>query len=183
MTTPAETPDNNGDPREWIISIVRDFLAGPEADLAADEVELGFLCRIDIGDPLGPVAAAAGHAGIERGAIGIGFIVVHAGNALRAADGLHVEEARLQHLEDKPRGNAERLVDPGGKHTIEEFGQIGSVPPAVHIGFAEAQRAMAEDAVPEAFIVDLGVPGIGAVDNNARGFEQGDDPGFLIHHN
>lgn len=33
MTAPAETPDNNGDPREWIISIVRDFLAGPENTL------------------------------------------------------------------------------------------------------------------------------------------------------
>src|SRR5690606_7777772 len=59
-------------------------LSGLEADLAAHEVELGFLRLVDIVDAGGPVAARAGHALVERGPVGFRLAVVHLRDAAAA---------------------------------------------------------------------------------------------------
>ena len=46
----------------------------------------------------------------------------------------------------------------------EEVIKRGGVPPPVHVGLARAQRAVRENALVEAIIVDLHVPGTVAVD-------------------
>ena len=90
---------------------VPDQLAGLQADLAADEVELGFLRLVDVGDAVGPVAAGAGHARVERGLVGVGLVVVHRGDAAGALDGLHVEELGLGDLPEQVGRDLQLVAD------------------------------------------------------------------------
>ena len=63
--------------------------------------------------------------------------------------------------------------DPG--HRLVE--RVG-IPPAIHVGLAEADGALGEDAGVEPLVVNLHIPRLGAVDLNAHVVEQLDG-GFL----
>jgi hypothetical protein len=155
------------------------LLSRLQADLAADEVELGLLRFIDIGHALGPVTAGPGHALVERGTIGVGLAVVHLGDALAARDGLHVEEFRLHDLPDEVGRQPQRLVHAAADDAVEELGKVLAVPQAVHVGLAQTQRPLREQARPQPVIVDPDIPRIRAVDRHARSAEHCDDPIFL----
>ena len=156
-------------------------LAGLQLDLAADHVELGFLRLIDIGDAFRPVAAGAGHARVERGLVSVGLVVVHRGDALAARDVLHVEQARLKELPDVVGGELQVLVDFALEDAVEELREVLAVPPAVHVGLAEPQRALREEAVPEPLVVDLRVPWVGAVDDDPDALKGGGEQRCLVH--
>ena len=103
------------------------------------------------------------------------------GDTAGAADGLHVEQARLHRLPDQIERGTEIAVDGLGDDAVEELGEILAIPPAIHIGLAQAQCALGQEPVPNTFVMDLDVPGIGAVDDDASVGEEGDDGGFLTH--
>ena len=66
----------------------------------------------------------------------------------------------------------------GPQSAVDELIDCLAVPPAVHVGFSQAQGGPLQHAVVEPRVVDLDVPGVAAVDRNARQVEQLADDRF-----
>ena len=58
---------------------------------------------------------------------------------------------------------AQVLLDVGAQYASQHLVELLAVPPAVHVGLARAQSALAEHALEEALIVDPDVPRTRAV--------------------
>ena len=54
----------------------------------------------------------------------------------------------------------------------EEFVESVGVPPAVHVGFAEAEATFGEDSIEKLGVVEMQIPRIGAVHLDAGHFEE-----------
>ena len=74
----------------------------------------------------------------------------------------HGDEEREVHRERKARAQAR--ADQAGEELVEPL----AGEPSVHIGFAEAQRALRQHAAVKRLVLDLDVPGIGSVDLDMR---------------
>lgn len=62
----------------------------------------------------------------------------------------------------------EVLIQVRGEDAGEHAGQVVAVPPAVHVGLAEAERAVRENPCVEPFVVHTQVAGPVAVDPDTR---------------
>ena len=51
-------------------------------------------------------------------------------------------------------------------HPVDELVDRIAIPPAFHVGFAQAQRWITQNAVLKALIIELYIPGIVAIDLN-----------------
>lgn len=58
--------------------------------------------------------------------------------------------------------------EPSAKNAAEELVERAAIPPAVHVGFAEAERAEAQEASVEIFVVHSQVPRTSAANPHIR---------------
>ena len=56
------------------------------------------------------------------------------------------------------------MLEPGAQHAAEELVETLAVPPSVHVGLAQAQRALCQNAPEQALVVHLDVPRVRAAD-------------------
>ena len=77
---------------------------------------------------------------------------------------LAIEDERGGDREEIAETKCEPLVQTGAdratKHLVERF----AIPPAIHVGLAEAERALREDPSEKTRVMHLNVPRAGAVD-------------------
>jgi hypothetical protein len=74
-------------------------------------------------------------------------------------------------LDHQRRALPDGLAEIGDHDAFEELvGSLG-IAPAVLVGLAEAQIAVADDTHPQALVVDLEIPGIGLGDLGTGRFE------------
>jgi hypothetical protein len=99
-----------------------------------------------------------------------------------AGGGLEVGEAGFEgavELRDEDAGAAGEF---GGEKAAEEVVETGAVPPAVDVGVAETEGALAADELEHGGIVDVDVVGLGAVDGHTGGGDEGLKPLFGVLH-
>ncbi len=154
---------------------IQHTLPRAQAQLAADQVKLGFLRGVEIVG-IAPVAAAVHQALTEHGLVEIvAEVVVAAAHLVAALPHLQVEQARLQCI-----GHFAPAVHPFVQvrlHQVdEEFIQDVGVPPTVHVAFAEAERAVRHDPREEARVMHLDILWLGTADADPGFLQQAGDP-------
>jgi hypothetical protein len=112
------------------------------------------------------VGAGVDHAGAEHRAVEIVPDVVVTLPDLEGARHLQVEDARFCDVREQGPVGAQADARPGD--TIDHLIERLAVPPAVDVGLADAEGAVAQHAGVHARIVNLDVPGRVAADADAR---------------
>ena len=87
-------------------------------------------------------------------------------------EALQVEQLAPQIADGEAEIGLEMSVDLEAEQLVNEGVQRLGVPPAVHIGLAEAERSMAEDATVEPVVMYLNVERPVTVDLDTRLFQQ-----------
>ncbi|MNV10863.1 hypothetical protein D3C71_1014050 [compost metagenome] len=146
-------------------------LTGAQAELAADQVELGLLRRVQV-QRVAPVATTVDQALAEHGLVQVVAQVVMAPPHLQAAAaGLQVEQARLERVgQFAPAVHA--LVEVGLHQLVQKAIQRSGVPLAVHVALAQAERAVGHDPRIELRVMHVEVVGLVTVDGDARLVQQ-----------
>ena len=157
--------------------------AGLQAELPRDQVQLAVLRLVErlvraVGTVVGTgvLHGAAEHRDVQL----VREVVVLPRHPLRKPAPLLVGELAPRDLGQHPGGH-EPAVDPPGMDAHEELVELRGVPPSVHVGLAGPQGAVRQHARVQAFVPNLQVPGIAAVDLDACGPQQGRDV-FLRRH-
>ena len=141
-----------------------------EADLAAHQIELRFLRLIQSPRVL-PVGARVDHALVEHDLVQIvAEVVVRSGDVVGARAALHVRQERAHGQPPPPPGAGDLLLKVGAKDLLDEHVERLTVPPAIYVRLAEADRRVAQQqAAVESPVVDDDVAGRAATDR---------DPGY-----
>ena len=157
---------------------VEHAVARLQAELAADEVELGLLHRVK-GVGLGPVAARVDQAAVEHGLEEVVAEVVVALPDLERLRRARLVDEALRERAQEHAGAADRTPNGGpdvrAEEAVERLVEALGIPPPVHVALAEAERAVADDAFVEPVVVDLDVPRVRAVDGEPRVVRQLED--------
>src|ERR1700746_1551660 len=93
---------------------------------------------------------------------------MHAADFSGTPESLLVREERGEKRPDIGKSKCETLLQFGTNGAATHLIQRIAVPPAVHIGFAEAERPGSQYSAKEARIMHPYVPGASAVDANVR---------------
>jgi hypothetical protein len=151
--------------------------AGFEFQLATGQLQLGQLGLVQ-GTRRLPVAAGVAHRRVEHALEEIvAQVVVRLADDVGACPALQVEEAGLEAVHHPLRRGAGTLAkavvqQPAG-HLVDAL----AVPPAVHVGLAQAQGALAQHPREEVRVMDAQVLGSIAIEAHAGAFQQlFDDP-------
>ena len=150
--------------------------AGVNTQLAADEFHLEFLRGGEVARAV-KIRARVLHRGIEHGSEKVVPEVVvtppdHAG----AGFALQVQQDREGHLDDRAEVRADACVDAAPDRTVAKLLEIVAIPPRLHVGLTEAQRAFAEHPAEEPLVIHPDVARPHAVDFDIRlGEEVGHD--------
>ena len=136
-----------------------------ELQLARDQVELGDLRGVEVGR-FAPVSAAVDQALAEHGAVEIVAQVVMALADLEGAPAaLAIEQPRTQGVPAVGPAD-DGLIQPRTQQAREHLVQRLAVPGTIHVGLAERERAVPQQAGKHAGIVDAHVPGARPVDKH-----------------
>src|SRR5262245_53388596 len=96
---------------------------------------------------------------------------MHFGHATALTDRLPRHETQLEKGESEvPTGHA-GVLEPMAERSLHELIERRSVPPFVHVTFAEPEGAPRENAREEPFVMNTDVPRLVAVDANPRSGE------------
>ncbi len=134
-----------------------------EPEFTAGEIEFRLLRLIQRCGVL-PVAATVNHALVQHTLEQIvAAIVMRLADLERPPPALQVDEMAERPARHLLR-NRQPLVNACAKHARKHFIQPFGIPPAVHVGFAEAERAVRKHARKHARIMNPDVPGPIAID-------------------
>src|SRR5690606_4429113 len=154
---------------------------GLETKLAANQVELGFLCAVEI-VRIAPVSAAVDHARVEHTLVQvIADVIVLLAHLERAARRLTVDDVRLCRHQELVNG-ADLLLSSCPKDAEQHLIQLGTIPLSVHVRFANAECAFPKNTAEKRWIVDLDVPGIWPIELHSRSTEQRFDSLTRVRH-
>ena len=145
--------------------------AGLEAELFADEFHLQFLCHGKV-RRIAEISTRILHRGVQHGSEKIiPEVVVLLGDDTRARLALEIQQKRERHLHQRPQARLDRCfeasVDCPGAHLLD----VVAVPPTIHVGLAEAERAVLQDTPVESFVIHLNIARPAAVDFDIRPLE------------
>ena len=130
--------------------------------LAGDQFQFRLL-RLVQGFGVAPVAAGIQHPFAQHPAVEVvAHVVVLPGDLPGPGAGLHVQDPRKPGHHDLV-DSGDLILQAGPQHAGEKFIQRIAIPPTVHVGFAEAERALRQNPPVKPGVVDLDVPGPGAV--------------------
>ncbi len=119
-----------------------------------------------------PVAAGVLHVRIEhRPEQVVADVVVLFAHLPGALARLAVEQPGIGNARDVAQAFRQPLIDAGLQNAGEQHVQPFALPPAVHIAFAETERAFLQNAFEQRRVVHPDIPGARAVDGDA-GFRQ-----------
>jgi hypothetical protein len=150
--------------------ISRRRLPSRKTELATDQLELVLLGLVDVGR-VAPVAARVTHGGSESGLEQlVAEIVMLLGDFARAALRLNVDEPAAHVVPHAGPALADIRLEMF--HPADEFVEPFAVPPSIHVGLTQPERALQQDTTEQPIVVDLDVKGLRAVDRDAGGGEQ-----------
>src|SRR5438093_13360813 len=97
---------------------------------------------------------------------------MHPADFSGASESLLVRDKRGEKGPDIGKSKFETLLEPGTNGVATHLIQRVAVPPAIHVGFTEAECSGSQDSAKEALVMQLYIPGASAVDANVREREQ-----------
>ena len=103
------------------------------------------------------------------------------GHDARASHALQIEQLLSGHMQQRGQVAGTYSVHPSIQGLFDHDVHPLAVPPAVHIGFAQAKRALPQDAPVQILVVDLNIPRTIAVNPNIRLFRQRLQNVFCLH--
>ena len=93
---------------------------------------------------------------------------MHPADFSGASYSLLVREKRTEQCPEIGKSKCETLLNSSTNGAATHLIQRITVPPPIHVGFPETERAGSQDSIKEALVVYLYVPGAGAVDADVR---------------
>ena len=128
-----------------------------QTDLAADQIELGFLGGVERFG-FTPIAAGIDHARVEHAPVEVITDVVVLFADLAHVQPLWIEDHALDGQKRQSRIEFDPILQLPGQAPVQELVDCLAVPPAIHIGLTQPQCPLGHHATEQPVVMNLDVP-------------------------